>query len=433
MFTTQDSFGHDKKIQAKVIDTIEVNMGGGNIESRPVIELDIKFAGEDYKKIPFSVSDRSTNNNPILISKGFVENELEALIDVGAMNISHEGRDVVYGEGFLGSIGNGLKNLKTGTDKFTTRLGAAAKWMKGGDDVNLFAPLGLLGDLWNYTKAIVNSDNLTQSDYELIRGKLPNSILPKNLQQNEIDLSNTIWEKYNEVDFKKTTILPFVSFKGRTGDLKNGHVISGMESRIKNWKSAMKAAQKQTEEQKNKNQKKNSNEEISSEEDEEILLEAELIFEADEQANVQSTSDKDSENQNIEETATDFKQLNNFVLYYIPAFCPEGKNYSPEDVKTVFDNSFSSGKFDSVAIKLFNTGDVTPDSARSVVKTLSQEIQNIASTMGDNSKIYKGSFVLVTGLLNKRTVHLYDNIDEAVCTIPDQAELQTPEEKQKSE
>jgi hypothetical protein len=111
MFTTHDSFGHEKKIQAKVIDTIEVNMGGGNIENRPVIELDIKFAGEDYKKIPFSVSDRSTNTNPILISKGFVENELEALIDVGAKNISGDGIDVVYGEsamldeGVLGAIG----------------------------------------------------------------------------------------------------------------------------------------------------------------------------------------------------------------------------------------------------------------------------------------------------------------------------------------
>ena len=90
--------GNEKKIQAKVIDTIEVNMGGGNIENRPVIELDIKFAGEDYKKIPFSVSDRSTNTNPILISKGFVQDELEALIDVGATNISNDGIDVVYGE-----------------------------------------------------------------------------------------------------------------------------------------------------------------------------------------------------------------------------------------------------------------------------------------------------------------------------------------------
>ena len=100
MFTTHDCNGNEKKIQAKVIDSIEINMGGGNIESRPVIELDIKFAGEDYKKIPFSVSDRSSNSNPILISKGFVENELEALIDVAEINISHEGREVVYGESF---------------------------------------------------------------------------------------------------------------------------------------------------------------------------------------------------------------------------------------------------------------------------------------------------------------------------------------------
>ena len=118
MFTTHDSFGHEKKMQATVIDTIEVNMGGGNIESRPVIELDIKFAGEDYKKIPFSVSDRSSNTNPILISKGFVENELEALIDVGAMNISHDKIDVVYGE----------------------------SWLKGGDNVDLFSPVKKVKD-----------------------------------------------------------------------------------------------------------------------------------------------------------------------------------------------------------------------------------------------------------------------------------------------
>lgn len=126
MFTTHDSFGHEKKMQAKVIDTIEVNMGGGNIENRPVIELDIKFAGEDYKKIPFSVSDRSTNTNPILISKGFVEKQLEALIDVGKKNISTDGIDVVYGESI--SLDQGL-------------ISGVNKWLKGGDDVNMFAPV----------------------------------------------------------------------------------------------------------------------------------------------------------------------------------------------------------------------------------------------------------------------------------------------------
>lgn len=157
MFTTHDSFGHEKKIQATVIDTIEVNMGGGNIENRPVIELDIKFAGEDYKKIPFSVSDRSTNTNPILISKGFVENELEALIDVGATNISHDGIDVIYGEsltkndvvngaGTVAKAGwNAGKSLTKGIWGGLKTLGAGlAKgdtWLKGGDNVSLLDPI----------------------------------------------------------------------------------------------------------------------------------------------------------------------------------------------------------------------------------------------------------------------------------------------------
>ena len=141
MFTTHDNKGNEKKIQAKVIDTIEVNMGGGNIESRPVIELDIKFAGEDYKKIPFSVSDRSTNTNPILISKGFVENELEALIDVGAMNISNDKIDVVYGE----------------------------SWLKGGDNADLFSPIkSVVGGTAKGIKAVAGgAKDLVKGTYNM--------------------------------------------------------------------------------------------------------------------------------------------------------------------------------------------------------------------------------------------------------------------------
>ena len=188
MFTTHDSFGHEHKISAKIIDDIEVNMGGGNIEKRPVIELDIKFAGEDYKKIPFSVSDRSTNTHPILISKGFVENELEALIDVGAKNISKDGVDVVYGEGFLNKVAkgavtgakvakglakggsslakgawdatkgvasgatglvkgaaSGLKNAASGVTGSLGKIGSgianSANWLKGGENVSLLSPV----------------------------------------------------------------------------------------------------------------------------------------------------------------------------------------------------------------------------------------------------------------------------------------------------
>lgn len=162
MFTTHDSFGHEKKLQATVIDTIEVNMGGGNIENRPVIELDIKFAGEDYKKIPFSVSDRSTNTNPILISKGFVENELEALIDVGAKNISSDGIDVVYGEsvlldqGIMNNLGKIGSGLMAGPKAAMSGIKNLGTWLGGGKDASLFAPVkGALGAAKDTVKGVV--------------------------------------------------------------------------------------------------------------------------------------------------------------------------------------------------------------------------------------------------------------------------------------
>ena len=194
MFTTHDSFGHEKKISAKIIDDIEVNMGGGNIEKRPVIELDIKFAGEDYKKIPFSVSDRSSNTHPILISKGFVENELEALIDVGAKNISNDGVDVVYGESVLSNTAN---------------------WLKGGDNVSLFSPVtntikkvgkvaknltknvpNVIGGLYNAGKTVVGDGaGITKGLYNA----------GKTLTQDAADVGGFLWDKgANAVNWVKS-------------------------------------------------------------------------------------------------------------------------------------------------------------------------------------------------------------------------------------
>jgi hypothetical protein len=222
MFTTHDSFGHEKKIQAKVIDTIEVNMGGGNIENRPVIELDLKFAGEDYKKIPFSVSDRSSNTNPILISKGFVEKELEALIDVGAKNISSDGIDVVYGEG-IGSFLKGAakmagKGLLGVTKGVASGIKNAGNWLQGGQNANLFSPLvgaakiganaikagagvlGLIagpamGALWGISKMIKGLPKVIKEDQQAIRKKIPNSILPKKIANDKsATVEKTIWK-----------------------------------------------------------------------------------------------------------------------------------------------------------------------------------------------------------------------------------------------
>lgn len=91
-FHTEDSEGNPKHVAAKIVDRIQVNIGGGHIQDRPVINLDVKFANTLYKGIPFSVTDRADNDFKVLISKQFVDDELDALIDVGERNISGDNR-----------------------------------------------------------------------------------------------------------------------------------------------------------------------------------------------------------------------------------------------------------------------------------------------------------------------------------------------------
>ena len=268
MFTTHDSFGHDKKIQATVIDTIEVNMGGGNIESRPVIELDIKFAGEDYKKIPFSVSDRSTNSNPILISKGFVENELEALIDVGAMNISHEGIDVVYGESVLldegvfktlgdikrgvQNVGNAYNRVMTGVKNFGDWMGGNAKmsdWMpttQGVKDIAKTATMGLLGatgirSMWKLGARIKNGISLNSEDKKQISAKLnaSNDIVKYFTDKKATD--GTFLEN-GENNLKEVTPIAIFNFAFQKGEVGSKNYVKGMEKQAKKFKSAISKA-----------------------------------------------------------------------------------------------------------------------------------------------------------------------------------------------
>lgn len=87
-FKTYDADGNERRISKKISDVININIGGGNIQERPVVELNIKFADEEYRKIPFSVTDRSSNKQKVLLSKDFVKNELQALIDVGKTNMT---------------------------------------------------------------------------------------------------------------------------------------------------------------------------------------------------------------------------------------------------------------------------------------------------------------------------------------------------------
>lgn len=119
----------ERRMQATVVDTISVNIGSGNIQERPVIELDVKFAGEDYKRVRFSVADRAANSEKVLISKDFIADELDALIDVGASNISN---DNVQAELVTESDGGGLwQKTKTAASTITSPVTAPLKAVGG--------------------------------------------------------------------------------------------------------------------------------------------------------------------------------------------------------------------------------------------------------------------------------------------------------------
>ena len=75
---------------------ITINVGAGNTEDRLVVEFDFTIGNKQFTNIPFTLSDRSTNLYKILVSKEFIEDELDALIDVSQENIADEDLDAQY-------------------------------------------------------------------------------------------------------------------------------------------------------------------------------------------------------------------------------------------------------------------------------------------------------------------------------------------------
>jgi len=73
---------------------ISINVGAGNIEHRPVVELDFKIGDKEYTGIPFSIGDRTSNLYKILVGKEFIEKDLDALIDVSQENIADKNIEV---------------------------------------------------------------------------------------------------------------------------------------------------------------------------------------------------------------------------------------------------------------------------------------------------------------------------------------------------
>ena len=79
---------NNKTIVKDIKNTITINVGAGHTEDRPVVEFNITVGDKTFNNVPFSIGNRSTNIYKILVGKDFIENNLDALIDVGQENIA---------------------------------------------------------------------------------------------------------------------------------------------------------------------------------------------------------------------------------------------------------------------------------------------------------------------------------------------------------
>lgn len=89
-FTTVNAVSLEKEL----VDHIVINIGAGEQESRPVVLFDIKIGSRAFKKVPFSVGNRSSNKQKILIGKDFIQKSLDALIDVSLANVADKNIEV---------------------------------------------------------------------------------------------------------------------------------------------------------------------------------------------------------------------------------------------------------------------------------------------------------------------------------------------------
>ena len=76
-FTTVDG----KKVSKPLKEYIDINIGSGNIEQRPVVAFDIEIDSKKYNNVKFSLADRSQNEEKVLLGKTFIA-ALGGLIDV---------------------------------------------------------------------------------------------------------------------------------------------------------------------------------------------------------------------------------------------------------------------------------------------------------------------------------------------------------------
>ena len=64
---------NDRIVDKAIVEYITAVTGSSNEEQRPVVALDITVNGLPHSQIPFSISDRSSNEKKILLGKPFLK------------------------------------------------------------------------------------------------------------------------------------------------------------------------------------------------------------------------------------------------------------------------------------------------------------------------------------------------------------------------
>ena len=130
VFTTYDEEDKPHRVSKKIQGTVDINIGAGHTETRPIVLLDVKFAGEEYINVPFTIGNRTNSKNKVLLGKEFLTKELDVLIDVSKDNISDKNIEVDV------PVTEGTAAEQGGNNVFITRKknnpsGATSKIMRG--------------------------------------------------------------------------------------------------------------------------------------------------------------------------------------------------------------------------------------------------------------------------------------------------------------
>ena len=128
---------NNKRIKAPRNGEIKIHIGSGVKEDRPIVKLNIKIDGKEYNNVPFSIADRSENEDPILVGEPFLK-QLNSVIDVNKQPVTESAKYKVvalnkkdklakdwkrpsYSENAIRAIANKQKTLivnKHGSPKF---------------------------------------------------------------------------------------------------------------------------------------------------------------------------------------------------------------------------------------------------------------------------------------------------------------------------